>query len=141
MNSWTRLALLNLEFTCDWTIHIDLPGELDCLLRADRKGQTMHSRPTLFRTAPAILIAFASTIHAQTFSSVPAIPFDTAGPVIHAHAESQKPFTVAGERGVILGQQDGAFESWVLPSSCSRTSPSKPTSRATPSHRRESPGR
>ena len=75
----------------------------------------MHSRPTLFRTAPAILIAFASTIHAQTFSSVPAIPFDTAGPVIHAHAESQKPFTVAGERGVILGQQDGAFESWVLP--------------------------
>ena len=26
-----------------------------------------------------------------------------------------KPFTVAGERGVLLGQQDGTFEAWILP--------------------------
>ena len=35
--------------------------------------------------------------------------------MIEVRAESQKPFTVAGERGVILGQQDGTFEAWVLP--------------------------
>jgi len=75
----------------------------------------MHSRPTLARIAIAILLVVVSALHAQTFSSIPAIPFDTAGLVIHAHAESQKPFTVAGERGVLLGQQDGSFEAWVLP--------------------------
>ncbi|MGD0628440.1 MAG: hypothetical protein ABR987_03765 [Terracidiphilus sp.] len=63
----------------------------------------------------ALLFAVPSAIHPQTFTSIPAIPFDTAGPVIHAHAEPLKPFTVAGERGVILGQQDGTFEAWVLP--------------------------
>jgi glycogen debranching enzyme len=62
---------------------------------------------------PALLLA--TTLHAQSLTSVPSIPFDTAGPVLRANAESQKPFTVAGERGVILGQQDGAFEAWVLP--------------------------
>jgi len=35
--------------------------------------------------------------------------------VIRAHAEALKPFTVAGERGVVLGQQDGTFEAWALP--------------------------
>jgi glycogen debranching enzyme len=52
---------------------------------------------------------------APQFSPVSPIAFDAAGPVIRAHAEPLKPFTVAGERGVILGQQDGTFESWVLP--------------------------
>src|SRR5579859_1189339 len=50
-----------------------------------------------------------------SFNSIPTIPFDTAGPVLRAHAEPQKPFTVAGERGVLLGQEDGSFEAWVLP--------------------------
>ena len=26
-----------------------------------------------------------------------------------------EPFTVAGERGVLLGQQEGTFEAWILP--------------------------
>src|SRR5579863_3789074 len=52
---------------------------------------------------------------APTFSALPAIAFDTSGPVIRAHSETLKPFTVAGERGVLLGQQDGIFEAWVLP--------------------------
>jgi glycogen debranching enzyme len=34
---------------------------------------------------------------------------------MQAHAETEKPFTVAGERGVVVGQQDGGFEAWVLP--------------------------
>jgi glycogen debranching enzyme len=66
----------------------------------------------LFAVTSAIL---ASATHAQTFHSIPAIPFETAGPVIRAHTEALKPFTVAGERGVVLGQQDGTFEAWVLP--------------------------
>jgi glycogen debranching enzyme len=64
---------------------------------------------------------FAATygVEAQTaqpaLASLPAIPFTTDGPVIRAHAEPAKPFTVAGEHGVLVGQQDGSFESWVLP--------------------------
>jgi glycogen debranching enzyme len=68
-----------------------------------------------FSMAAAVLLAVPSAIHAQTFNSIPEFAFDSAGPVIRAHTESQKPFTVAGERGVILGQQDGTFEAWVLP--------------------------
>src|ERR1700676_2458058 len=67
------------------------------------------------------LVSLGSAVHPQTpahppgFTAVPPIAFDTSGPVIRAHTEALKPFTVAGERGVLLGQQDGAFEAWVLP--------------------------
>jgi glycogen debranching enzyme len=68
---------------------------------------------------PVMLFALASAIHAQTtgqnFRSISAFSFDASGPVIRAHAETEKPFTVAGERGVVVGQQDGRFEAWVLP--------------------------
>jgi glycogen debranching enzyme len=30
-------------------------------------------------------------------------------------AEAEKPFTVAGECGAMMGQQDGSFESWIFP--------------------------
>src|SRR5260370_32621927 len=69
----------------------------------------------------AILISLAlaplSAAHAQVpaFTSLPPIAFDTTGPVIQAHTEPLKPFTVAGERGVLVGQQDGTFEAWILP--------------------------
>lgn len=62
-----------------------------------------------------LTLLFATPALAQPLASIPPIPFDTSGPVIRANAEPQKPFTVAGERGVILGQQDGTFEAWVLP--------------------------
>ena len=84
----------------------------------------MRAIPVCFRRAavviPVCLLAVTSaipvtTIQAQTFHSIPAIPFDTTGPVIRAHSETLKPFAVAGERGVVLGQQDGTFEAWVLP--------------------------
>jgi glycogen debranching enzyme len=69
--------------------------------------------------ASAMLVVFASATHAQApapaFTSLPAISFDESGPVIRAHSEALKPFTVAGERGVLLGQQDGTFEAWILP--------------------------
>ncbi len=67
----------------------------------------------------ALLFEPSFAIQAQspspTFTSIPAIAFDNTGPVIRAHAESEKPFTVAGERGVLVGQQDGGFEAWLLP--------------------------
>ena len=69
----------------------------------------------------AILSLCAAVAAAQPLLSSPhlhpiqPIAFDTSGPVIRAHTEALKPFTVAGERGVILGQQDGTFESWLLP--------------------------
>jgi glycogen debranching enzyme len=70
--------------------------------------------------AVGLLAAASSAIFAQNpsptaFRSLAPIPFDTTGPVIRAHAEPIKPFTVAGERGVLLGQQDGTLEAWVLP--------------------------
>jgi glycogen debranching enzyme len=65
--------------------------------------------------AAAMLLAITPPIHPHTFTSIPAVPLDTTGPVIEAHVEPLKPFTVAGERGVLLGQQDGTFEAWVLP--------------------------
>jgi glycogen debranching enzyme len=61
------------------------------------------------------LAAAAAGLNGQTFTSIPAFPMTDDGLVIRAHAEPLKPFTVAGERGVVLGQQDGTFEAWVLP--------------------------
>src|SRR5215468_8634859 len=61
--------------------------------------------------APLLL----SQPHAPAFNPLSPIAFDTSGPVIQAHTETFKPFTVAGERGVLVGQQDGTFEAWLLP--------------------------
>ena len=62
-----------------------------------------------------LLVSATTLAQTPTFHSLPAITFESAGPVIRAHSETEKPFTVAGERGVLLGQQNGTFESWVLP--------------------------
>jgi glycogen debranching enzyme len=77
---------------------------------------------TALLSLAVLLPACHSAIHAQAasqtapqFSSLAPIAFDNSGPVIRAHTETLKPFTVAGERGVLLGQQDGSFEAWVLP--------------------------
>ncbi len=79
----------------------------------------MRTRRFTLSAVLALLLAAVSSSHAQvsnpSFTALPAIPFDTTGPVIQAHTEALKPFTVAGERGVLLGQQDGTFESWILP--------------------------
>lgn len=56
--------------------------------------------------------AIAQTPH---FNSVSNLPFDSSGPMIRAHAQTERPFTVAGEHGVLLGQQNGTLEAWILP--------------------------
>ncbi|WP_377819457.1 amylo-alpha-1,6-glucosidase [Acidicapsa dinghuensis] len=49
------------------------------------------------------------------FEPVAAFPLTQDGLVISRPAEPAQPFTVAGPRGVVVGTQEGTFESWVLP--------------------------
>ncbi len=82
----------------------------------------MRIRTAVFSLV-VLLPAFSSAIHAQPpapppapqFNAINPIAFDNSGPVLRAHTLALKPFTVAGEHGVLLGQQDGTFEAWVLP--------------------------
>ena len=74
------------------------------------------------RSIAALLLAVtAIALHAQApipFAPVPAFPLDSGkdSPLaISRPIQTVQPFTVAGQRGVILGTQDGQFESWVLP--------------------------
>lgn len=60
-------------------------------------------------------VSYGQTSDAPVFKPIGRIAFDTSGPVIRGHAETEKPFTVAGERAVVLGQQNGVFEAWPLP--------------------------
>lgn len=63
----------------------------------------------------AAVFSASGQTSAPVFNSISPIAFDNSGPVIRSHAESEKPFTVAGERAVVLGQQNGVFEAWPLP--------------------------
>jgi hypothetical protein len=61
-------------------------------------------------------LLLASTAIAQTgLTTIPAFPLDADPLVIRKDAMANKPFSVTGERGAILGQQDGSFELWLLP--------------------------
>ena len=83
----------------------------------------MFSGPSIARAVFTMLLTASLAVTAQnpaqhatpSFAPIAPIAFDTTGPVIRAHTETLKPFTVAGEHGVLLGQQDGTFEAWVLP--------------------------
>lgn len=56
---------------------------------------------------------FAAT--AQHFVPIPEFPLDSNSLVIRQPAQANRPFSVTGQRGAILGQQDGSFELWLLP--------------------------
>ena len=68
---------------------------------------------------PAALISFCSIAQAQSFGPIPAFPLTQSGPshdlVISRPTQPPQPFTVAGQSGVLVGTQDGQFESWILP--------------------------
>jgi hypothetical protein len=51
----------------------------------------------------------------QWLQSVPQFPLALSDLTIRQHAEALKPFTVAGECGTFVGQQDGSFEAWIFP--------------------------
>ncbi len=70
----------------------------------------------LTRILPLVpLLAGAPTVLVAQFTPLAPIAFDTSGPVLRADAQPQKPFTVAGPHGVLLGSQDGSLEAWILP--------------------------
>ncbi len=58
-------------------------------------------------------LLFASTLACA--QAIPAFPLRQDGPVLRQHVEAGQPFTVAGPEGILVGQQQGPFEAWVLP--------------------------
>jgi glycogen debranching enzyme len=64
---------------------------------------------------PAILFSLCVAAHPQSFGPTPAFPLTQTGLVISRPVQLPQPFTVAGEHGVIVGTQDGSFESWIFP--------------------------
>jgi glycogen debranching enzyme len=54
---------------------------------------------------------------AQTADLLPVNSFqlEEDQPAIRRHVKAGMPFTVAGTQGVVLGQQQGTFEAWILP--------------------------
>ncbi len=69
------------------------------------------------RAAFSVILTLCGVAAAQTTALQPINAFSIKedGLAIRRHVEEGKPFTVAGERGVIVGQQEGSFEAWVLP--------------------------
>ncbi len=64
----------------------------------------------------ALSLALGLVAHAQEWlRPVAAFPFRQDGLAIRQHTETEKPFTVAGECGAVLGQQNGQFEAWIFP--------------------------
>jgi hypothetical protein len=51
----------------------------------------------------------------QWLRSIPAFSVVDSPIALRQHAEPEKPFTVAGECGAMMGQQNGSFESWIFP--------------------------
>lgn len=49
------------------------------------------------------------------FTPVASFSLDENPLVIRQPAQANRPFSVTGQRGAILGQQDGSFEMWLLP--------------------------
>src|SRR3984885_6529906 len=64
-----------------------------------------------------VIVMLCGIAAAQTaqFMPVDAFSMKEDGLAIMRHVEAGKPFTVAGSRGVLLGQQEGSLEAWVLP--------------------------
>jgi glycogen debranching enzyme len=56
-----------------------------------------------------------SQVAAQMEPPMASFPLRSDGPVLQQAVQTGEPFTVAGPRGVIVGQQQGVFEAWVLP--------------------------
>ncbi|QNI31637.1 glycogen debranching protein [Alloacidobacterium dinghuense] len=73
-----------------------------------------------YRLAQAVTILVIATAGRtagaqQWLQSIPQFPLASSDLTIRQHVEPLKPFTVAGECGTFVGQQDGSFEAWVFP--------------------------
>src|SRR5882762_8033326 len=92
------------------------PTWLTCGMATDRLGRScgaMGSAEAAMRLRLLGMSAMVcSAMQAQDAGPgrVDAFPLHEGGLAIRRHVEAGKPFTVAGPRGVLLGQQEGTFE-------------------------------
>ncbi len=78
----------------------------------------MGQRERVMRPLLCIALVFAVAVpfsRGQNFAPVASFPLDRNPLVIRQPAQANRPFSVTGQRGAILGQQDGSFELWLLP--------------------------
>jgi glycogen debranching enzyme len=61
-----------------------------------------------------VVLSSAAFLAAQTPGRTTA-PDEPSQLAIRSDITAQKPFTVTGPRGALLGQQDGSFEAWIFP--------------------------
>jgi glycogen debranching enzyme len=62
-----------------------------------------------------VMLCGVGVAQTATLQPIDAFSMKEGRLVIRRHVELGKPFTVAGARGVVPGQQEGTFEAWVLP--------------------------
>ncbi len=61
------------------------------------------------------MAACVAAAQAPALRPIPRFSIAASPLAIRQRAQAAKPFTVAGERGAILGRQDGSFEAWLFP--------------------------
>jgi hypothetical protein len=59
--------------------------------------------------------AQAATAPNDGLAPIPQFPLAASDLTIRQHVESGKPFTVAGQCGAFMGEQNGSFEAWIFP--------------------------
>ncbi|ABF39381.1 Glycogen debranching enzyme-like protein [Candidatus Koribacter versatilis Ellin345] len=70
----------------------------------------------LLKSLPiACLLAALSHAQQPDFAPIAHFPLTTSPLTIHQRAQERLPFSVTGDTGAILGQQDGSFELWHFP--------------------------
>jgi glycogen debranching enzyme len=78
----------------------------------------MKSQCTFFLFA-SVFVLVARTLPAQPHDDLRPLPYFAANqpsqPTISTNIMAQRPFSVIGPRGALLGQQDGSFEAWIFP--------------------------
>jgi glycogen debranching enzyme len=67
----------------------------------------------------SLMFLVARTLAAEAHRDLSPLPYFAAKqpgqPMISSNIMAQKPFSVIGPRGAVLGQQDGGFEAWIFP--------------------------
>jgi glycogen debranching enzyme len=67
----------------------------------------------------SVMLLVARTLAAEPPGDLRPLPYfaadQPAQPMISSDVMAQKPFSVTGPRGALLGQQDGSFEAWIFP--------------------------
>ena len=62
-----------------------------------------------------MMAGFSAMAQPPVLHLVSAFPLREDGPLLRQAVRTGEPFTVAGPQGVVVGQQQGVFEAWVLP--------------------------